>query len=91
MTEVQKGTKRYGGTNKAPVTKEDDEGAKKHRSGIICGRKEEARVKVVSVEKKGWWATATYVSANTILVLDAFSIVNFVFPSCPAIRPIICY
>lgn len=29
----------------------------------------------------------TYVSARTIRVLEAFSIVNFVFPSCPAIRP----
>lgn len=30
----------------------------------------------------------TYVSARTILVRLAFSIVNLVFPSCPAIRPI---
>jgi len=30
----------------------------------------------------------THVSASTMRVRDAFSIVNFVFPSCPAIRPI---
>ena len=32
--------------------------------------------------------TMTHVSANTILVLLAFSITNLVLPSCPAIRPI---
>jgi hypothetical protein len=30
----------------------------------------------------------THVSASTMRVREAFSIVNFVLPSCPAIRPI---
>ena len=32
--------------------------------------------------------SSAYESARTILVLVAFSIVNFVFPPCPATRPI---
>lgn len=43
------------------------------------------RYELIEVDQK--YAETTYVSARTIRVLLAFSIVNFVLPSWPAIRP----
>lgn len=40
------------------------------------------------LEESGVQRDRTHVSARTIRVLLAFSIVNFVFPSWPAIRPV---